>query len=285
MASEHTAWRLEFASQIAARISVFNGVRAIAVGGSVARGYADAHSDLEMYIFWDHLPDDTVRHSVITAVRGELFIGYDGPSKEDQLLINSFQVDLLHNTVAEEETVIERVLHAHSTSLSDSNFMDTLRYCIPLFGDKLLQGWKLLAQEYPLDLAERNIVENLDRLHLNRPVVSAKRGNTIMLYADNVQLQQTVFLILLAVNRMYFPTYKWIQQSLKIMTVKPPQIGERFERMYALPYEQAVEELRRLMDETLSLVEGQFPAMDTEAARKRISYVRTPHEAAVIFDG
>jgi predicted nucleotidyltransferase len=45
-------WRLDFAKQLAVKIRAFPGLQAIAAGGSVARGYADAYSDLELLLSW-----------------------------------------------------------------------------------------------------------------------------------------------------------------------------------------------------------------------------------------
>ena len=52
----HVQWRLDVARKLAEKIRAFPGVQAIVVGGSVARDYADAYSDLELPIFWDELP-------------------------------------------------------------------------------------------------------------------------------------------------------------------------------------------------------------------------------------
>ena len=128
---------------------LFSGVQAIVVGGSVARGYADAYSDLELSIFWDELPTDATRLALVDALHGEFLYGYDGPAWEDQLLIDGFQVDLWHNTVAEEEAVFKAVLKDYSTDFGDSNFMDTIRACIPLYGEAIIEQWKRQAAHYP----------------------------------------------------------------------------------------------------------------------------------------
>ena len=159
-------WRLEFAKQLAVKLRNFTSLQAIAAGGSVARGYEDAYSDLELLLFWDVLPSDKTRYAIVDTLSGDFLYAYDGPSQEDQLLIQDFQVDLWHITLSRAEAVIRAVLQDYSTDLGDSNFMDTLRSCIPLHGEMILQDWKQQAQQYPLKLAIRNITQTISILEL-----------------------------------------------------------------------------------------------------------------------
>jgi predicted nucleotidyltransferase len=47
--------------------STLPGLQAMAIGGSVARGYADAYSDLEIMFFWAEQPADDMRQSIAGA--------------------------------------------------------------------------------------------------------------------------------------------------------------------------------------------------------------------------
>ena len=87
----HVAWRMQIAQQIARRLQRYEGIQAIVVGGSVARGYADVYSDLEMPLFWDALPADALRLQIVSDLGAEFLYGYDGPANEDQVLIEGFQ--------------------------------------------------------------------------------------------------------------------------------------------------------------------------------------------------
>jgi hypothetical protein len=275
------SWRLDFAKQLAVKIRAFAGLQAIAAGGSVARGYADEYSDFELLLFWDSLPDDDTRHAIIETLKADFLYGYDGPSQEDQLLIQNFQVDLWHNTLAKDEAVIQAVLQDFSTDLGDSNFMDTLRSCIPLHGEVILQDWKRRAQQYPAELAVRNITKNISTLDMSRLAVSAHRDNPHLFYSDIVRLQQAVFMILLALNGEFFPTFKWIFRSLAAMPIKPQRVGQRFRQMFAKPYDEAITEIRQIMNETLDLVKRYYPGVGTSAARRRLAYVRMAHTEPV----
>jgi len=110
MQNPHARWRTEYGRRLAQKIILFEGVRAVVVAGSVARNYADEHSDIEIPIFWEPLPDDDVRLSIVEALQARFLFAYDGPTREDQLLVNGMQVYLWHISVDHREDVIEGVL-------------------------------------------------------------------------------------------------------------------------------------------------------------------------------
>jgi hypothetical protein len=270
-ANPHVAWRLEVARQVAARLRCYEGIRAIVVGGSVARGYADVYSDLEMPLVWETLPSDALRQAIAADFGATYLYGYDGPAREDQLLIDGFQVDFWHNTVAAEERVLDEVLLGYDTDLGSSNFLDTVRACIPLYGGAIIARWKARAQDYPDELAVRAIEETIARLDRGHLEVHAARGNPTMVYATIAALQQQVFLILLALNRAYYPSPKWLYRALENMSVKPAQIEARFRRAYVGPVGEAIAQTLAVVEETLALVEARYPQIDTSPARKRLA--------------
>src|SRR5512146_353404 len=128
MQTPHTTWRIEFAQRLPKPLLAFEGIKAIVIAGSVARDYADEYSDLEIPIFWETLPDDSTRHAIVTALHGEFLYGYDGPAREDQILIDGFQLDLWHIPVARQEEVLESVLQEYRFDLGSLNALDTIRF-------------------------------------------------------------------------------------------------------------------------------------------------------------
>jgi len=279
----HVGWRLGIARQVAARLRRYGGIEAIVVGGSVARGFADAYSDLEMPLFWEALPGDALRQEIAADLGATYLYGYDGPAQEDQLLIGGFQVDFWHNTVANEERVLDEVLLGYDTDLGSSNFLDTVRACIPLYGEAIIARWKARARAYPDELAVRAIEEAMARLDRGHLEVYAARGNPTMAYAAIAALQQQVFLILLALNRAYFPSFKWPYRSLEGMPVKPAQIEARYRRAYTAPIEVAMDDTLAVIDETLALVEEYHPQIDTAPVRVRLARPRRVYEEPVVL--
>jgi hypothetical protein len=281
----HVAWRLAIARQVAARLRHYPGIRAIVIGGSVARGYADAYSDLEMPLFWEALPSDDMRQRIAADLGASYLYGYDGPAREDQLLIGGFQVDFWQNTVANEERVLDEVLLGYDTDLGSSNFLDTVRACIPLYGEAIIARWKARAAAYPEGLAVRAIEEAVGRLDRGHTEAHAARDNPTMAYAAITALQQEAFLILLALNGAYFPSYKWLYRALERMPVKPTGIEARFRHAYTTPLEAAIEDTLAVVDETLALVEVRCPQIDIGPARARLAMKRRLYERPVVLWG
>ncbi len=81
-------------------------------------------------------------------------------------------------------------------------------------------------------------------------------------------------MILLALNRRYFPTFKWIHQTIKSMQVKPEEIDRRFRKAYETTYAEAIEDTKSILEEIVHLVEEQFPQIDTSLVYRRLSYLR-----------
>ncbi len=284
----HARWRLNVAIDLARKLRTFDGIQAIVVGGSVARGYADHYSDLELPIFWDRAPDDTARHGIMSTLDATLMGDYDGPSGEDNLVIDGLQVDFWHNTVAAEDAVIDAVLRRHSTDLGDSNFMDTVRWCIPLRGTEIIEGWKRRAREYPDALAERHIRENLAYLEthvrVQRLELDDARDNPTLFYEHIAEIQRRIFLILLAVNRAYFPTFKWMYHSLDALSIKPHDIVERLRAAFDAPHDGAIADTNRLVHETFALLDRHHPEIDTSATTEAIARRRIAHDGPIHLD-
>ncbi len=278
MQNPHAKWRIDFAQQLAQRLVTFEGIKAIVVAGSVARDYADEYSDLELPIFWETLPDDATRHAVVTALHGEFLYAYNGPACEDQLLIGGLQVDLWHVATSHQEATLEAVLHAHRYDLGSLNALDTIRFCIPLYGEEIVQSWKRRAQEYPDELAEKIIREHIASFSTGELFIQARRENPTAFYAQLSFLQQEIFLVLLALNQRYFPTFKWLYRVLESLQVKPEAVSRRFRQAYQASYAEAIADTKLLLEETLHFVEKQFPQVDVAPIYRRLAYVRAAHE-------
>ena len=65
------------------------------------------------------------------------------------------------------------------------------------------------------------------------------------------------------------------------MQVKPEAIDSRFRRVFEVSWKEAIEETRLLLEETLHLVERQFPQIDTAPIYRRLNYVRAAHEVPI----
>lgn len=264
--NHHARWRLDLARDLSTNLYRYAGIQAIVVGGSVARGYSDAFSDLELMLFWDKAPALDVRHEIIADLRAEYRYPDIDSGHDTALLIRGVPVDLWHNTVAGEYAAMDTVLHEYSLDLTASNVLDTVRTCIPLYGEDLVQQWKERVQEYPEELAARFLQTYLPHFHLRQLNLAARRNNPTAFYHILSDIQCSLFLILLALNRSYFPTYKWMYHSLVGMPTGPRQIAARLRQMFHEPPLRAATQLHAVLAETLAIVEAHYPQVDTAFA-------------------
>ena len=277
----HGKWRLEAARQIARRLRGIEGLRAVIVAGSVARGYADEYSDLELPLFWDELPSDATRHAVIRALEADFLRPYNGPAQEDNLLINGFQVDLWQCSVPFEEDTLDDVLQRYSTDLGASNFMDTVRTCIPLVGEVLIANWKQRASTYPEPLAVRNLQEQLPHFEIGHLMIHALRDNPALVYERISDMQQHLFLVLLALNHAYFPSPKWLYRTIEALPVQPVQAAQRMRQVFQLGQVQAAQAMIDLLSETLALVKQAYPQIDIAPTQCALTPRRAAHPQPV----
>jgi hypothetical protein len=235
---------------------------AMAVGGSVSRGQADAFSDLELLCFWDIFPDIETRHALVEAIGAELIFPIDDDQNEDNLILKDIQIDVMHNTVDYYDNMISDAWEFHLADYQTLGFLDTITYAYPLFGEDILSVWKEKTNEYPRELAINVIFDNLVKLHNGNIELYIQRDNPTEFYAQMVAIQRKLFNILSAINKSYAGGYKWMYPELESMEIAPVNIAVRFKQMFVENKFEAVEDLYALVFETLFLVKHNFPEIE-----------------------
>ena len=271
----HAQWRLDFARALNTHLYQFSDLEAVAVLGSVARGYSDVYSDLEIMLVWNHPPTLDLQRVVAQQLEAEHRYPEIDPGYQSAFRIHDLPVDIWHTTAEQEDAIIQSVLHDYSLDLVASNRLDTLRTCIPLHGAELMQQWKHSVQEYPQELAIRFLQTYLPHFHMRQLNLAARRDNQTRFYHTLSEIQCSLFLVLLALNKAYFPTFKWMYPTLADFSVAPTQIGQRLQQMFREPPLEATTHLRDVLTETLALVEAAYPQLDTAYARYGLDQV--PH--------
>jgi hypothetical protein len=77
--NEATWWRESLGKSIAAAYTMDSKVAVVALGGSVARGWADRHSDIELFVFWYESPSDTDRLNAVSRAGGRIDLWWNTP--------------------------------------------------------------------------------------------------------------------------------------------------------------------------------------------------------------
>jgi predicted nucleotidyltransferase len=107
----HVQWRLDFAQTLSTELRQFPGIDTIAALGSVARGYSDQYSDLELLLVWKELPSADQQATLLQALQADYRYPTFDPGYHSAFRIQGIPVDLWHTTRAQEEAVMHAVLH------------------------------------------------------------------------------------------------------------------------------------------------------------------------------
>lgn len=272
---------IAIAQQLVPHYTVNPNVCAMLIGGSVARGSADAYSDLEIGVFWCNPPSDFERQEPIRLARGELwtFQSYDasggGVVSEHYGLSTAtvagrsyngaLMIDVKHMTVANAEDVLTTVLAEYDTSLDKQVFLSAVVHAIPLHGTELLGEWRKSAQAYPEPLAIKIVQENLWFGPWFPPAAYIERNDMLVMHQHLVWAQQALLRVLAALNRIYYPSreHKWQERLIAELTLAPSDLASRMRQVLTGTLAESWAIQRSLIDDTIALVEQHLPAVDT----------------------
>ncbi|MCB0206921.1 MAG: hypothetical protein KDH89_19055, partial [Anaerolineae bacterium] len=80
--SWHTIWRKEMAADVARAYAADSDVSAVVLAGSVARGWADQHSDIELDVYWRRPPRDAQRRAALARAGAVVHVDWATPPDE-----------------------------------------------------------------------------------------------------------------------------------------------------------------------------------------------------------
>ncbi|HEV2359708.1 MAG TPA: hypothetical protein VGZ23_19135 [bacterium] len=275
------------ADQIAPRYCENPHVAAAVVGGSVAKGWADEFSDLELTIFWFEAPSDAERKQAIGQLDCDIwkFDSYDQGQRGEaveHLGLRSIEIDgtrhngtvmvsVQHLTVREVEAHLEDVTDHWDTTVEKQTLVYAIQHWLPLRGARLLDAWQARAAQYPDGLARKMVEENLWMGPWFYPEAYASRNDRLVLYRHFCMTTQRLLCVLLGLNRMYHPSheYKWLEHVAGKIKIAPQDLAGRLKGVFGGDLLAGGHELISLIHETLTLVEREMPEIDTRRERGR----------------
>jgi Domain of unknown function (DUF4037) len=284
---EESRWRYALAQQIAPYYHTNPKVAAVLVEGSVARDYADHSSDIDLAAFWAEPPTAQERRDIVTRAAGR----YRHPSPStreaagwsERYERGGVAIDVRHTTVAATEGLLAAVLERADPSLSKQQRLAALRSALPLVNPTLITCWQQQAAAYPHDLAVATVRQHLRFRPAWEQEQLAERHEVLVLYDSFCTAQKRLLLILLGLNRLYYPGWRWMTQLIDQLQVTPPNLSPRLKQLFAIvsidPLA-SVYQLHDLIEETFVLVETHLATVDTRQARARFQERRKNWEHA-----
>ena len=273
--NEASLWRHALAQKIAIHYTANPRVRALAVEGSVAQGYADRFSDIDLAVFWTEPPTEEERREVSERAGGShwhpLPSDHEGNSWSEHYDVGGVSIDVRHQTVGMIEGILADVLERCDPSLPKQQHIAALLSALPLANPSLVTQWQQTATAYPHGLGVAMVREHL----LFRPgwelEMLAERNDVLVLYDSFCTIEKHLLLVLLGLNRIYYPGFRWVDRLMEQMPIAPLHIAPRFKQVFGIvsidPLA-GVYHLHDLIEETFRLVETHLGEIDTTPARE-----------------
>lgn len=273
-------WRLDIARRIAPIIARNPDVRAVMVGGSTSRDRADSYSDIEIGVFWSCPPRDEERLAPIEPAGG-VFWELDpyNPDAEhwmDEWGLNNLKIDMRNMTLDGVERLLHATLDEYDTALFRQHTLSAIQHGLPLYGDEIIRSWQERLAHYPIGLSEAMVQRYIrEELHewcwwvdqlLSRkdiPLVYKSFGDAIF----------QVINILMGLNRIYHPGFKWLHHSLAEMAIQPDRLGERINAVYAHAPHDSKLIIRAFVLETYDLAAQILPSLNDEIQQARAKFL------------
>lgn len=247
----------------------------------MSHGYADTYSDLELGIFWADAPSDDDRKQVIEQLGGDLWMfnayqtepewlagehyGLAEISINGELYTGTVMIDAKHFTVAGMERLLHEVIDKIDTSAEKQVVIAAIQYGTPLYGYDIVERWQSKAATFPDALAIKIIQKNLWFGPWFPTEGYSARDDILVLYQHFIWVQQSILKVLSALNRIYYHSreHKWMDHLINRFEISPADLSNRMKQVYKLPPVEGWHELRRIIDETITLVEMNLPEVNT----------------------
>jgi hypothetical protein len=249
-------------------------IKAILVTGSVAKGLADDNSDIDIIMYYDELPGEAAFEAYRQAAFDSGGGFYGGNAEEGFALfqyIDGIRHDFAHALLSETETLITEFLAEPDLEETNKQIMlDGVLTGVPLKGEEITQKWKDQLANYPPQLGDMLVQKHLRfRPHWVLQKMGVDRNEIIFLQEELLHAVQNIFGVLCGLNKLYHPgKIKGLKYTVAQMQLTPPNVAGRLPGIFEVDGQTAVTQLKKLIEETIELVETHLPHIDTAPTRK-----------------
>ena len=213
------------ATEIAERLRLLEGASAVALGGSLGRGYADRQSDIDLLVFGPGIPREDDRQRLISAWADTRH----GPLIEtacDSAVLDGAMVHIRYWT----RQTVEEMLAAFPEPPAQRILAEELQNCHVLIDpDGRLREWKTVLEQLPAELVKAIIGEARNRMPVFRDQwqMAQESDDRIHLYCLANQAVNDFLLALYIRNGRFLSTPRWVHLDSHPFDVVTPELDCR----------------------------------------------------------
>ncbi|MGW7686830.1 hypothetical protein ACWGID_39190 [Kribbella sp. NPDC054772] len=290
--TQAAVWRRSMIRPVLERYAATDGVDAVMLSGSTARGDADRWSDVEVGVFWQRPPTLAER---LAAAEGATDVravsAADAPPPWlDQLYLGAprpdgLTVDVTHTTTSTVERTLDDVLVSCRPDESAFDLLQGIVDAGEALGPRaeLVARWQERAANYPRELATAVIRWNGNIEKFWRWQMLAERDNPLLLAREFLRVATQVLNVLHALNGRYCGhvlSFKRLDTIERTLPLAPASLASRTRAVFTEPPVEAAETLRMLVEQTFDLVEVHVPEIDVNRLRTTFRSDRKPLDSS-----
>jgi Nucleotidyltransferase domain len=256
-------WVDEICRRVVVRLSRIEGIRALALGGSRARGSAREDSDIDLALYYDPVApfaiaeldaaacelDDRHASGLVTTV-GAWGAGVNGGG---WLLIGGHQVDLLYRDLGRVRAVIERCVHGeidavyqlgHPLGFQNQIYAGEIHVCRMLHDPAAeLKALKQLLAAYPPPMRRALIDKHLFDAQFEIEIAAGPATRSDIAYVSQCLARAAGFMVLVlhALNERFFLNEKNAFIESRTFALHPQDFHHAVERILGRPGDSAAE--------------------------------------------
>jgi hypothetical protein len=266
MVDETSAALLALADRVSRAYIANEKVSAVIVAGSVARGWADGYSDVEIDTFWAEPPSEADRLAVIQAADGERvrIWPYQDDEWSEVYTVQGVKIESSQFLVGTMDGYLYDVVERFDPTIDKQVLIAAVKHAIPLHGAELVQHWQSRSGTYPAGLALATVKDHLDLQDTVYYERVAARDDVLALHVAMCERVKQLLGILCGLNRIYIPhpDFKWMDRLVGEMDIAPVDLSLRIRRMLIADPWPMVRQLRQLTNDVLDLVQIHMPDLD-----------------------
>lgn len=246
---------------------------AVLLSGSVAEGYTDHYSDIDMSMYYHTMPSAEAVQAAQQAIAGER-LNVVGDLASGAIIefyyIDGIQCQVIHETLERVTLDLAEVLDKHDAMSVQQKACEGILKAIPLYGEDIIRDLKARVALYPEPLARAMVEKGLQISPMWRlGDYLAPRDATIWRHEMLVEAAYHILRVLAGLNRIYFSAFQFKRMTrwTSKLTLAPDNLAPRLESLFHSDVHTSLDELERLVADTVTLVEQHMPDVDTSKLR------------------